>query len=153
MGGTAETWRGQCIQLFAELEQIIEGLLQELHAHPKIRKQVKTGQPVGAAFKHVRDLTGTKGPFASKGAAITSTLNHLALWFDWRAHLTHGVLSLWQGRNRNWLLTFAHRPTGDATVRVHAIAWEDAQIMKRVLQEQVPKLQDNARSLAASIKS
>ena len=104
LAGQANKWRGECIEYFAELEQIVENLLRVLSQVPKHGGKITTGQPVGAAFKHLREITGAKGPFAAKGKAISATLAELALWFEWRAHLTHGVMTVWRGRTTNGCL-------------------------------------------------
>ena len=151
MIGQVDRWRGECIQQFAELERIVEDLLRQLKAAPRYSKQIRTGQPVGPAFKHLRELTGAKGPFASKSRVISDTLADLTPWFEWRAHLTHGTLALWRGRKNQWLLTLAHRPSADDVVRTYAITWDDAQNMRKLLKERTPVLCQNARSLANSV--
>ena len=152
MTGHADKWRGECIQYFAELEQIVEDLLHQLAGKSKSGKRVKLGQPVGAAFAHLRELTNAKGPFASKGKAISSTLAELAVWFEWRAHLTHGTLTVWRGRDDKWLLAFAHRPANDGTVRTYAITWNDAGELGKCLRKQVTALRENARSLTNAVR-
>ena len=151
MAGQADKWRGECIEHFARLEQIVEDLLHNLRRAPKNGGKVIVGQPVGAAFKHLRDITSGKGPLASKGKAIAGTLNELAPWFEWRAHLTHGVLTIWRGRNDQWLLAFAHRPANDDTVRTYALTWKDARELANLLQARVETLAGNARSLANAV--
>ena len=152
MLGHAERWRGQCINSFAQLEVIIEDLLKALQAGPKGSK-IRTGELVGPAFGHLRELTGPKGPFARTGSAVSATLEDLAGWFEWRAHLTHGVLTVWRGNGGNWLLVFAHRPAGNTSVRYHALPWKDAQELRSLLDEKIDMLQANARSLAQSVLS
>jgi len=60
--GSAERWRGQTIQHFAELEQIVEDLLRSLQRSGKAGGKVKVGQLVTPAFEQLRELTGSKGP-------------------------------------------------------------------------------------------
>jgi hypothetical protein len=151
MAGQADKWRGECIQQFAELEQIVEALLRSLKAASKKGGRVVVGQPVGAAFKHLRELTGSKGPFAPKGEAISDTLADLAPWFEWRAHLTHGVLTVWRGRNGHWLLALAHQPVAEETIRTYALPWEDANSLLKLLRDRTVALRENARSLTNSI--
>ncbi|HET7816247.1 MAG TPA: hypothetical protein VFK58_01535 [Sphingomicrobium sp.] len=151
MQGQADKWRGECIQQFAQLEETVETLLRALRDAPKQGGKVTVGLQVGAAFKHVRELTGSKGPFAGKGKAISATLADLAPWFEWRAHLTHGVLAVWRGRNDQWLLALAHRASGDDPIRTYALTWDDARAMRRLLQDRTEALRENARSLANSV--
>ena len=152
MNGQADKWRGECIQHFAELEQIVESLLQSLRNVPKYGRKVTIGQPVGTAFKHLRELACDKGPFASKGKVISITLSELAPWFEWRAHLTHGVLSVWRGRNGQWLLALAHRPSNDGVIRTYALGWDEARKLRELLALQVVALGENARSLTNSVQ-
>ena len=151
MLGQAEQWRGECIQQFAELEQIVDSLLRTLHRVSKHGSKVKTDKFVGGAFGHLRELTGSKGPFADKGKAISETLAAIAPWFEWRAHLTHGVVTVWRGRNGQWLLAYERRPDGADTIRTFALPWVQAREMRKLLQESVPKLEENARSLANAV--
>jgi hypothetical protein len=152
MVGHAEQWRGECIQYFAELEQIIEDLLLDLKRTAKAGRKVSTGQPVGCAFGHLRELTADKGLFGKRSAALATTLGKLAADFEWRAHLTHGVLSVWQGRGSKWLLTFAHRPVGGETVRMHAQTWVDARAMRERLGKAIQDIRAQAGSLRSSLK-
>jgi hypothetical protein len=151
MLGQAEQWRGECIQHFAELEQIVEDLLRALHRAPGHKSKVGTRKLVGEAFGHLRELTGSKGPFAEKGRPISETLALIAPWFEWRAHLTHGVVTIWRGRNGHWLLAYEHRPAGGDTIRTFALPWTQAREMRTLLQENIFKLQDNARSLGNAV--
>jgi hypothetical protein len=151
MSGHADRWRGECIQQFAELEVIVEDLLRDLQREAKNGSKVKVGLMVGSAFGHLRELTGSKGPFASKGQAISETLAELASWIEWRAHLTHGVLSVWRGRDEQWLLTLAHRAIGDPTMRTHALTWKAACAVKELMAKQIVKLRENARSLSNAV--
>ena len=153
MSGHAAKWRGECIQHFAELEQIIENVLRVLGKSPKHGSKVTLGQPVGAAFKQLRELTGSKGPFAQKGKAIAGTLSDIALWFEWRAHLTHGVVRIWRDCGDSWLLAFSHRPTGDEAVRTYAITWKDACDLRELWEARIATLREDARSLANSAKT
>jgi hypothetical protein len=148
MSANADRWRGECIQQFAELEVIVEDLLRDLQ---RDTKSVKVGLTVGPAFGHLRELTGSKGPFAAKGQAISETLAELASWVEWRAHLTHGVLSVWRGRDEQWLLTLAHRAIGDPTMRTHALTWKAACAVKELMAKQIVKLRENARSLSNAV--
>jgi len=152
MNGQADKWRGECMQHFAELEQVVESLLQSLRNVPKHGVKVIAGQPVGPAFKHLRELTCGKGPFATKGKVVSHTLSELAPWFEWRAHLTHGVLSIWRGRSGQWLLALAHRPSNGDVIRTYALAWDEAQKLRRLLEKQVVVLRENCRSLTNSLQ-
>ena len=147
MSGQVEKWRGECIQHFAELQQIIEDLLRLLSGVPVHGSKVRLGQHVGNAFKQLRELTDAKGPFASPGKAISETLAEIAPWFEWRAHLTHGVLTVWRGRNDKWLIAFAHRPIGEDVVRTYALTWEEARNMQKLLKERIAAARDDALSL------
>jgi len=151
MSANADRWRGECIGQFAELEVIVEDLLRDLHRDPKHGAKIKVGQMVGPAFGHLREVTGSKGPFATKGRVISETLAELASWVEWRAHLTHGVLTVWRGRDEQWLLALAHRTPGDATLRTHALTWKAACGVRDLMAKQIEKLRANARSLAISI--
>jgi hypothetical protein len=151
--GNVERWRGQLIQVFAEMEQTIEGLLIALHQSSKGGKSVKTGQPVGPAFGHIRDLTSGKGAFAAQGQALAKLLGQLAPAMEWRAHLTHGDLKLWRGREGQWLLTLGHRQVGEPTIRWHAISWTDATELLRELTKQVPQLAKSCSSLAEAVRA
>ncbi|URD59956.1 hypothetical protein M8312_09075 [Sphingomonas sp. KRR8] len=151
MSANAERWRGECIQQFCELETMVEDLLQDLHRDAKQGSKVKVGQMVGPAFGHLRELTGSKGPFAAKGQAISETLAELASWVEWRAHLTHGVMTVWRGRDEQWLLALAHRTPGDPTLRTHALTWKAACSVRELMTKQIEKLRGNARSLANSV--
>jgi len=151
MSGCASKWRGECIQQFAQLEVIVGDLLRDLHRDPKHGSKVKVGQMVGPAFGHLREVTGSKGPFAAKGRVISETLAELATWVEWRAHLTHGVLTVWRGKDDQWLLALAHRSPGEPTLRTHALTWTVALGIRERMVKQVAKLRDNARSLANSV--
>ena len=152
MMANAERWRAQCIQNFAELEVIIGDLLIALRASPKGSSKVRTGDLVGVAYGHLRELTSTSGVFGKQGEAISRTLSELAPWFEWRAHLTHGVLHLWRGKNGKWLLTLAHRPCGgNDPVRHYALPWSEAQELAKMLPETVDRLRGNAQSLANAV--
>ncbi len=152
MSGQADKWRGECIQHFAEMEQIVENALQSLRNVPKHGSKVLAGQSVGSAFKHLRELVGAKGPFSSKGKATSGTLSELTPWFEWRAHLTHGVLTVWRGRSGQWLLAVTHRPNNDDVARTYAVTWEDALSLRKLLLEQVAALRENCRSLTNSVQ-
>ena len=147
----AEQWRGECIQQFAILEQAIEELLVDLKKAAKDSRKVKTGQQVGCAFGHLRELTTEKGLFGTKATALSGTLCKLAPDFEWRAHLTHGVLAVWQGRGSKWLLTFAHRPATGDTVRMHALPWTEACAMRDRLGKAAQVFRCQAGSLRASL--
>ena len=150
MTGQAERWRGECIQHFAELEQVIEDLLIDLKRTTKGGRKIRTGEPVGCAFGHLRELTAEKGLLGKKSSALAGSLGKLAPDFEWRAHLTHGVLSVWQGKGSKWLLTFAHRPAGGETVRMHAQTWTEACAMRDRLAKSVQTIRAQAASLRAS---
>jgi hypothetical protein len=113
--------------------------------------KVKVGQMVGPAFGHLRELTGSKGPYAAKGRNISETLAELASWVEWRAHLTHGVLTVWRGRDEQWLLALSHRCPGDQTLRTHALTWKAACGVRDLMAKQIDKLRENARSLLNSV--
>jgi hypothetical protein len=151
MSANADRWRGECIQQFAELEVVVENLLRDLHRDAKHGGKVKVGQMVGQAFGHLREITSSKGPFATKGQVISETLAELASWVEWRAHLTHGVLSVWRGKDEQWLLALAHRSPGDATLRTHAITWKAACSIRELTTKQIDKLRENARSLTNAV--
>ncbi|MCW3797970.1 hypothetical protein OMW55_09160 [Sphingomonas sp. BN140010] len=146
----AEQWRGECIQHFAELEQIIETLLIGLKGTGKGARKIKTGEPVGSAFGQLRELTGEKGLFGAKAGALSASLGKLAPDFEWRAHLTHGMLKVWEGRGAKWLLTFAHRPVGGETIRMHAQTWAEACDMRDRLAKAVQVVRAQAGSLRAA---
>ena len=74
MKGQAEKWRGECIQQFAELEQVLDGILRELASLARPTAKVIAGLQIGPSFKHVRELTGVKGQFEAEGKAISVTL-------------------------------------------------------------------------------
>lgn len=146
-----QQWRGQCMQHFAKLELLIEGLLIDLKRAPKGGRKVKTGQPIGPAFAHLRDLVATNGPFGPVGQALGKRLGQLSGAMEWRAHLTHGELKLWRGQKGDWLLTFAHRLPGDEVVRLHAITWKQALELQALLDKQIPALASNCGSLKAAL--
>ncbi len=151
MDGQVAQWRGDCIQQFAELEEIVETLLLAL-GNCSAAGKVKTGQVVGAAFAHLRELTGSKGKLAKKGQAISETLSTLAPCVEWRAHITHGNLTLWRGRRKHqWLVAMSHREPGKAPIRTFALTWKEACDMRDLLGKQVIALRGNARSLANSV--
>ena len=154
MLANAERWRAQCIDNFANLEVVIEDLLRDLKSHSKHGAKVRTGQLVGSAFAHLRELTSEKGLFVQKGAGVAATIRLLARCMEWRAHLTHGVMKVWRGGNGQWLMTFDHREPGkdDGPIRCFAIPWSDALSLKKELADQVEALRQNARSLSNSIR-
>jgi hypothetical protein len=72
---------------------------------------------------------------------------------EWRAHLSHGVLTVWRGREDSWLVALAHRSPGDPTLRTHALTWKAACSVRDLMTKQIDKLRDNARSLSNSVSS
>ena len=153
MVGQATKWRGQCIQSFAELELIIETTLRDLADRAIVDQAITVGTPVGQAFKQMRKLTGARGPFASDAAEIHSVLEELARWFEWRAHLTHGVLKMWLDDEGAWLVVLSHRSAGDGTIRSFAISWQDARLMQKELTEKVSALRTKVPAFLKALKA
>ena len=152
MVGQATKWRGQCIQHFAELELMVETLLRNLAHRVTADQSITVGMPVGQAFKQMKDLTGAKGPFASDATAINRVLQVLERWFEWRAHLTHGVLKIWRDDEGSWLIVLSHRSAGDGTIRSFAISWEDARLMQKELAENLDAFRTEAPALLKALK-
>lgn len=149
----AEQWRGECIQIFAELEQTVEDLLLALAAAPRRGCKVRTGEQVSCAFGHLEDLTAGSGAFANEGRAVSRSLQALKPDFEWRAHLTHGVLAVWEGKAKRRLLTLKHRAPGGGPLRMHALQWIEAIAMRDRLKDGVRDLKARSGSLKAALGS
>jgi hypothetical protein len=151
MSVQAERWRGECIQHFAELECLIENILQALATVPRRGRKVRVGEEVSCAFSHLRELTADKGAFAREGAKVACSLRLLSSQFEWRAHLTHGIKQVWRGKGAKWLLTFEHRSPGGGPVRLHALTWTDALAMLEALRKETESLRSRCGSLRAAV--
>ena len=142
---SASTWRSACIQQFAELELTVADVLQWL-AVAKPGVKVKQTNLIRPDFDELKRLTGSKSPWGTKLRSIARSLDEIDRLIEWRAHLTHGVLSVWQGGKGQWLLTLRHRDPSGGPVRVHSIARAEADEMLECLTEEVAKLQQRINS-------
>jgi hypothetical protein len=147
----AQGWRGQCIQQFARLEIAIGDALQCIAA-AKPTLKVKRADQIRAAFDEMKRLTDSKGPFGSK-FQLAKSLHEIDRWIDWRAHLTHGVLNVWQGPAGKWLLTLEHRDLGGSDIRMHSISRDSADEMLARLGEEVGRLERRVRSMREALET
>jgi hypothetical protein len=147
---SASTWRGECIQQFADLQLVIEDALQSL-AKAKPSMKVRLGQPVLPEIDELKRLVGGKSAFGPPSHAVAKSLDEIDLLIDWRAHLTHGVLEIWHGRKGKLLFTFQHREPGGSSLRMHAIAKDEADQMLVWLTKEVRDLKSRVGLLRASL--
>jgi hypothetical protein len=140
----ANIWRGECIQQFAEIERSIGDALQLLSdAKPALK--IKSGGQIRQSFEELKRVSGAKG---SKVQFVAKSLDEIDRLIEWRAHLTHGVLSVWRGKAGRWLLTLEHRDSaGREPVRIHAIPRREADAMLDRLASEVETLQKRVLSM------
>ena len=116
------------------------GSALQLLARDKPTARVKMGQPIRPAVEELKRLTATRGAFAKAGKGVHASILALESHLDWRAHLTHGVLDVWQGRKGQWLMTLHYRETDNSgPIRWHAMTFEDARIWVKTLADEVGK--------------
>lgn len=149
MFAKADAWRRDCLALLGELDGVVGDLLADLQ--PPRRRRGRAKEPALAPFDALRELTGSKGPFAREGKVISETLAELAPWCEWRGHLAHGVLTVWRGRGQQWLLALAYRPAAGAPERTHAITWAEADAMRILVTKRLATLRRNAASLTNAV--
>ena len=143
----AHHWRGACLQEFSEMELHVGSALQLL-ARTKTSARVKVGQPIRPAIEELKRLTAARGAFAKAGKGLRASLLALESHLDWRAHLTHGVLDVWQGRKGQWLMTLHYRETNNSgPIRWHAMTFEDSRIWVETLAGEVRKLAQRCEAL------
>ena len=149
----ANSWRGECIQQFAELELTIYDALQVLVAsRPGLK--IKTCNLVRPAFDELKRLTGTKGAFGTPGRSVAKSLDEIDRLIEWRAHLTHGVLGVWRGSKGQWLLTFQHREAGgDRPVRFFALPKKEADQILGRLTDEVCKLKSRVGAMRGALNA
>lgn len=144
----AKQWRSDCIDHFAELEATIADVLESLAARRKLGVKVKTGLLFRPAFDELMRLTGPKGSFVKECCNIPISLAELNRQLDWRAHLTHGTLDVWQGRKGVWLITLRHREVNSGgPVRWFAIPRAEAERICAELETEVRKLKQRASAM------
>jgi len=149
MFAAGDRWRRDGLALLGELDGIVSDLLADLQ--PPRRRRARAKEPALNSFEALRELTGSKGPFAREGKVISETLADLAPWCEWRAHLAHGVLTVWRGRGSQWLLALAYRPTPQAPERTYAITWAEADAMRVLVTKRLATLRRNAASLTNAV--
>jgi len=143
----ADGWRRDSLARLDELDGIVADLLAELQPPRRRRSKAEPLPP----FVALRELTGSKGPLAREGKAISETLAELAPWCEWRAHLEHGVLTVWRGRGSQWLLALAYKAAAEAPERTHAITWAEAEAMATMVTKKLAALRRNAASLTNAV--
>ena len=134
-------WCASYIQQFAEAELIVGDCTQLFMSTKRVGVRVKTGLQIRAAIEELKRLTTGKGAFAKVGKPIAFSLSAIEReHLDWRAHLTHGVLDVWQGRKGIWLITLHYRESDNSgPVRWHAIPFEEANARLESMVELVHK--------------
>lgn len=148
----AHNWRSNCIQSFADLEVTIGNALQLLAKTKKVGTSVKLGQQFKAAAVELKRLTAPKGAFAKVGKPLQSSLVALEPRLEWRAHLTHGLIDAWGGRNGRWLITLHHRESDNAgPLRWHAMPWDEAIKWQECLATDVQKLNQKFDALKTQL--
>src|SRR5688572_15256662 len=152
MLGNANHWRSECIQLFAELElTVAEALICLAAAKPAMK--IKCGQPIRPAFDELRRLTGAKSAFGTSTRSVAKSLDEIDRLIEWRAHLTHGVLDVWRGKNGRWLFTLQHREPGrDRPLRIHALPRREADQLLDDLTEELGKLRARVGSMRTGLE-
>ena len=144
---SANRWRGECIQQFAELERQIEDALQWLAAARPATK-IKRGGQIRQSFDELKRLTAPKG---SKVHFVWKSLDELDRLIEWRAHLTHGVLSVWRGTRGQWLFTLEHRDPGGGPRRMHAIPRKEADEMLDRLTNEAERFHKRVDSMPTAL--
>ena len=139
----ASKWRGDCIQQFAELEKSIGDALQ-LIAASRTSSKVKCNGLIRQQFDELKKLTSAK---ASKVHFVAKSLCEIDRLIEWRAHLTHGILGVWQGSKGQWLLTLQHRDANGGPLRLHALPWSEAEQKLELLSQEVDTFQKRVVSM------
>lgn len=145
---SANAWRGECIQKFAILERQIEDALQ-LFAESRPALKVKRGGQIRQSFDELKRLTAPKG---SKVHFVWKSLDEIDRLIEWRAHMTHGLLSVWRGSRGQWLFTLEHRDPGGGPKRMHAIPRKEADEMLDRLKKEAIRLQKRVDSMRIALK-
>ncbi len=145
----ATKWRGDCIQQFAELEKSIGDAL-DLIAESKSSSKVKRNGAIRQQFDLLKKHTSPK---TSKVHFVAKSLCQIDQLIDWRAHLTHGILELWQGSKGQWLLTLQHRDANGGPLRMHALSWSEAEQTLLLLSHEVETLQKRVISMNLALKA
>ena len=142
----AHIWRSECIQQFAKLELTVADALNSLRrAKPALK--VKEGLPFKGAFDElVRCIKKT----GASGQAVASSLEGIEPLTEWRAHLTHGVMEVWQGK-KSHLLTLQHRTTGGGALRRHALSRDEADELLQQLSKEVRDLKSRLGQLRTAL--
>lgn len=144
---SAHAWRGECIQRFAEIELAIGDALQCL-AELRPSLKIKRGGQIRQCFDELKRLTASKG---SKVEFVAKSLDDIERFIEWRAHLTHGVLSVSLEKSNKWLLAFQHRDTGGGAARIYAISRSDADEMLERLSKELDTLKRRVVSMPLSL--
>jgi hypothetical protein len=110
--------------------------------------KIKFGQPTKPSFQELRKQLQAKGHGKTERKRLDGTLDTLERMLEWRPHLTHGCLGVWQGRDGNWLITLRHAQ-GDCSgpVRWHAYPSTEAHRMLGELRSEVERFNRGAEYL------
>ena len=147
---SANRWRGECIQQFAMLEEIIAETLECLAA-AKPSLKIKQGEQIRPSFDHLRRALGKK-EVVPQCYGLDKSLTQIERLIGWRAHLTHGVLAVWRDKSGEWLLTFQHREPGGGPPRMHPVTRNEADRLLDKLVGEVKDLRSRAGQLRAGIQ-
>ncbi len=93
----AQTWRGQCIDVFAEVEQRTNSLLIKAMSIPAYADlKLKPAFPVlvGQKYERLRKLLTIEGPLQLHGETAALSLEAFLKFHDLRNLLCHGALQV-----------------------------------------------------------
>jgi hypothetical protein len=149
----AKQWRSDCIDEFGRVEHQIGHLLNCLDKVAGFRGLVKRGQPTKPSFFELRKQLAAGGHGKRERRRFEKTLHPIERMLEWRPHLTHGILDVWQCRSGSPLITLKH-PEGscDKPVRWHAYPRNEAEKMLAELQSEAERFVKGAEYLAEQLR-
>jgi hypothetical protein len=145
---SANAWRGQALQCFAQAETAVSESLLVLAADPERGEQVRLRRPIGQRFEDLASAVGAGGPFAAEGSRASQALSAFRQNEALRSFLCHGIVKVAIDRNEEWVvliktLSFLGRKPERSTLAL------DEREAKALL----AKMKALGRSLASALQS
>ena len=131
----AQTWRGQCINVFADIEQQLNSLLaktQQLPAYSGLKPAFPV--PLGLEYKRLRELLTTiEGPLKLSTPTAIARLESFIKFHELRNLLCHGALQVTLAEDQTVYYVFEILGPAGSGPGSSAIRRSDANEMRNTL--------------------
>lgn len=130
--GAANRWRGECIGLFAEVEQSLSTVLIRAQYVPAYAA-LKPAFPhlVGQKFERIRKLLSLGGPMQQHSTLALAALDAFALHDELRTTLCHGELEVGITENESRLFLFKTRNLRNKVAGLSTTAFSQSEAESR----------------------